>query len=79
MTAELSREVIRITQDYLGPASERFITRLINFHLAKEPEELTRKDIPGLAEWIKVSLGLLTEDRELVDECQKRILKLAKA
>jgi hypothetical protein len=78
MTADLLSQVISITQDYLGPASERFIKRLINFHLDKEPEELQKKDLPTLAEWIKVSLGLLTEDRTMVDECERRVMELAR-
>lgn len=77
MTATaLYEQVISVTQEYLGPATERFITRLINAHFDKNPEELKAKDIPKLSEWIKVSLGLLTDDKALVDECQKRILKL---
>ncbi len=74
----LYEQVTEITKEYLGPASDRFISRLISAHLGKEPYALKPKDIPKLSEWIKVSLGLLTEDRKLVDECEKQILKLAK-
>lgn len=69
-------QVTEITQDYLGPASDRFISRLINAHLKKDPADLKPRDIPKLTEWIKISLGLLTEDRKLVAECEKRILGL---
>jgi len=74
--AALYDQVVGITREYLGPASERFITRLINAHFDKDPEDLKAKDIPKLSEWIKISLGLLTDDKAMVDECQKRILKL---
>lgn len=78
MTAKgLADQVIDITQEYLGPTADRFITRLINFHLKKEPSELKRGDIKKLSEWVKVSLGLLTDDKKIVDECEKKILKLA--
>lgn len=70
------KQVIVVTQDYLGPASERFIDRLISHHLHKKPEELTVGDIPKLAQWIKVSLGVLTDDRSVVDDCEKKILQL---
>ncbi len=76
---ELYQEVVSITQDYLGPAARRFVDRIISFHLDKDPHQLTKKDIPQLTEWIKVSLGLLTEDKSMVDDCEKRILKLVKA
>jgi hypothetical protein len=80
MTAKtLADQVIDITQEYLGPTADRFVTRLINFHLKKEPAELKPGDIKKLSEWIKVSLGLLTEDKKLVDECEKKILKLVGA
>jgi hypothetical protein len=74
---DLSAKVIAVTQEYLGPASERFIYRLINFHLGKEPSELSKKDLAKLTEWVKVSLGLLTDDKSLVKECEKKLLKLA--
>lgn len=71
-------QAVQITKDYLGPAAERFINRQITFHLQKDPELLTKKDIPRLAEWIKVSIAILTEDKEMVDDFTKRILKLMK-
>lgn len=76
MTATVAEDIIQITEQYLGPAADRFVTRQIQFHLNKKPEELTRQDIPKLAEWIKVSLALLTEDKKMVDECAAKIAKL---
>lgn len=70
-------EVIDITRDYLGPATERFLNRQIIFHLNKEPRQLTDKDIPKLAEWVKVSIAILSEDRKMVDEFSKRIMSLS--
>lgn len=75
--ANLYEQVVVITQEYLGPAADRFVTRIIGAHLDKEPEQLKKKDIPQLSQWIKISLGLLTENRKIVDECEKRILQLA--
>lgn len=78
MTATVYDQVVDITEDYLGPAADRFIKRQISFHLKKKPNELTVKDIPKLAEWIKVSLGLLTQDKAMVDKCQAQIIALTK-
>jgi hypothetical protein len=73
----LYKEVVSIIQEYLGPAAERFVDRIIDFHLHKKPQDLKPSDIPKLSEWVKVSLGLLTEEHELVDECQRRLLLLS--
>jgi hypothetical protein len=69
-------QVIVIMEEYLGPAAERFIARQISFHLHKSPDELTPDDLPKLIEWTKVTLGLLTEDRGLIDEYESRMSKL---
>lgn len=76
-TDDLHPQVIAIAQDYLGPAAERFIDRMISYHLHKEPNELQKADIPILSEWVKVSLSLLTDDKKVVNDCERRILKLA--
>lgn len=70
-------EVVTIAKDYLGPAAERFVTRQVSFHLNKKPEELTKTDIPKVAEWMKVSLTMLTQDKKMVEEAAKRIEQLA--
>lgn len=76
MAKNIYQQALVITRDYLGPAAERFLSRQINFHLQKEPELLTKRDIPQLAEWVKVSIAILTEDKSMVDSFTKRILKL---
>ncbi len=72
----LYEQVIVIMEEYLGPAAERFIARQITFHLHKSPDELTPDDLPKLIEWTKVTLGLLTEDRDIIDEYATRMSKL---
>ncbi len=74
----LYEDIITIVTDYLGPAGPRFVDRQIAFHLKKNPQEITKADIPALIEWIKVTLALLTEDASLVKSCIDRISKLAK-
>ena len=71
------RQAVEITQDYLGPAAERFLNRQIVFHLEKSPTSLTKQDIPQLTEWVKVSISILTEDKEMVDSFSRRIMGLA--
>ncbi len=76
MKQDLCTRVIDITQDYLGPAADRFIKRQVASHLNKKPEALSTADLAQLAEWIKVSLALLTEDEAILNNCKKRILAL---
>lgn len=78
MSTSLYQQAVTITKDYLGPAAERFISRQITFHLQKAPEQLTKKDIPQLVEWVKVSIMILTEDKKMVDDFAERMLKLKK-
>ncbi len=76
--AELFEKVVEITKDHLGPASERFIARQIKSHLNKDPEQLKPQDIPSLAEWTVLAIGLLTDDQELIDSYTNELLKLTK-
>lgn len=78
MGEELYKQVIGITESYLGPAADRFVARQVSFHLKKKPAQISKADLPKLAEWMKVSLGLLTEDKTMVDECENKIMALAK-
>ena len=77
MTNELFEKVVAITEDYLGPAAPRFVTRQISFHLGKTPEELVDSDIPKLAEWTKATLAMLTDDKAIVKDYTVKILELA--
>ena len=77
MTQSLYRQLVMITEEYLGPAAPRFIDRQIAIHLGKAPNELVVDDLSKLAEWTKVTLGLLTEDRSVVAEYSDRIDQLA--
>jgi hypothetical protein len=72
----LYEQVVLIMEEYLGPAAERFIARQVTFHLHKAPDELSSEDLPKLIEWTKVTLGLLTEDRDLIDEYEQRMSHL---
>jgi hypothetical protein len=76
---QLYQQVTKVTEEYLGPAAERFVARQVSFHLGKLPQELSHEDLPKLIEWAKVTLGLLTEDRKLVDEYAYKLTQLSDA
>jgi hypothetical protein len=79
VTETLYIQVTAITEEYLGPAAERFLARQISFHLGKLPTELENADIPMLIEWTRVTLGMLTEDREMIEEYAVKMAKLVHA
>jgi hypothetical protein len=70
--------VIDISREYLGPAAERFVNRQISVHLKKEPQNLTKKDLPKLVDWVRLAFALLTNDSALVDEYIGKLLAVAK-
>jgi len=60
-------EVVSITYDYLGPAADRFVIRQIRNHLGKNPEELQRRDLQQLIDWIRLAMRLISSDVEVID------------
>ena len=73
----LYNKVVDVTTGYLGPAAEKFITRQIQAHLGKSPDQLTEEDIVKLTDWVKVAIALLTEDGKMVDDFTQALLELA--
>ena len=74
----LHENVIDIAEDYFGPAAPRLINRLIINHLNKTPEKLTTRDLKDLVSWIKLTLGVVTDEPEVVDELSARLTALSK-
>ena len=70
--------VVRVTHVYLGPAADRFIARQVQNHLHKEPEELSAQDLTQLIDWIRVTVSLLTEDSEIIEEYISQLVSLTK-
>lgn len=70
-------EVVDVTMSYLGPAAERFISRQIETHLKKDPEDLKPEDLAILVDWVKIAIALLTEDQNIVDDFTKSLMALA--
>jgi hypothetical protein len=77
-SVNLYSQINDIIENYLGPATNRFVERQVKFHLHKKPEQLKAHDIPQLTEWIKVSMALLTEDKSAIDECEQQLLALGR-
>jgi hypothetical protein len=70
-------QVVSATYEYLGPAADRFITRQVRNHLHKEPEQLEKRDLLELIDWIKLAMAFLSNDDILVDNYIKTLRRLA--
>ena len=77
-SSSLYSRVVRITHVYLGPAAERFISRQVQNHLHKDPQDLSQKDLSKLIDWIRIAVSLLTEDGDIVDEYITQLESLTK-
>jgi hypothetical protein len=72
-SSSLYSRVLEITEDYLGPASQRFLDRLVMNHLGKPAPKISRKDLPQLVVWIKLATTMITSDQRSVDEYMQRL------
>lgn len=70
--------VVRVTHVYLGPAADRFIARQVQNHLHKQPSELSPRDLNKLIDWIRVTVSLITEDSEIIEEYIGQLVTLSK-
>lgn len=77
--ASLYQQVVAISQEYLGPAAERFMRRQIQTHLHKEPEDLRQADLPELISWVRLTFALLTDDMRLITAFSDQLAGLAPA
>jgi hypothetical protein len=64
----LYEQVVQTTHVYLGPAADRFISRQVQNHLHKRPEQLSQSDLERLIDWIQIAVSLLTEDSDIIGD-----------
>jgi hypothetical protein len=76
MSKELFDHVVTITEELLGPAAQRFVSRQVSAHLGKTPDEITPEDLPKLIEWTRVSLAMLTNDSEAIENYVQKVSAL---
>ncbi len=65
-SSQLYDEVVSITNEYFGLAADRFVARQIRNHLHKDPEQLRKKDLADLIQWISLAMAVLTDDEKLI-------------
>jgi len=74
--SELSEKVLKLTLEYIGPASQAFLERQTVRHMdGLHFENLQKNHLAELAKWINISAGLLI-DPEKARVLSEKILKL---
>ncbi len=69
-------KAVEITEEYLGPAGERFLRRQITTHLNKDPEKINKKDLSKLVDWSSLAFALLTNNADDVEAFTKELSTL---
>jgi len=70
--SELSEKVLKLTFDYIGPASPAFLERQTTTHMTNlKFVDLEKKHLPELSKWVNISGSLLIDKaraKELADK-----------
>lgn len=70
-------KIIKIIEDYLGPAADRFVNRQVTLHIKKNPHDLQKDDVQMLAIRIRSGMLVLTHDETVVEEAFRRLTAVA--
>lgn len=72
----LYQKAVGVTEEYLGPAGERFIRRQISTHLNIEPESLDKHNLSQLIDWSSIAFAMVTNSSHDVDAFTKDLKAL---
>lgn len=75
-SSTLYDKAVLISEEYLGPAGERFIRRQISTHLRIEPESLQKKNLPKLISWSSIAFALLTSNPKVLEAFKRDLNSL---
>ncbi len=70
-------EVAGFTHDYFGVEAAHYIGRLIEIHIRKAPELLSKEELISLLDWIKGAATFFADDKELVENYISHLFELA--
>jgi hypothetical protein len=68
-------DCLEICQRYIKEDPKRFLDRQIEYHLNKSPQQLVAADKEILANWLKISSGLII-GKDKASEFMNKILSL---
>lgn len=71
-------KMVQVTRVYLGPSADRFISRQVESHIGKAPNDFTAEDLDTLIIWIKVAISVITDDNDIIDEYIGQLRQLAR-
>jgi len=75
--SELSDKILKLTLNYIGPASQAFLERQTTKHMnGLIFADLEKNHLVDLARWVAISAALLI-DGQKAKELSERILKLS--
>ncbi|HEX8227493.1 MAG TPA: hypothetical protein VF572_06520 [Candidatus Saccharimonadales bacterium] len=77
-TDSLYDKTVQVTEEFLGPAGERFIRRQITTHLNIPPEDLDTGNLSKLIEWSSIAFALMTNNAKDIDSFKQELKSLAK-
>ena len=77
-TSRAYQDLVKLSENYFGPATKRFLTTQIKHHLHKTPAQLTYKDIPELTDWLRLALAVVTNDTLKINEYTDLVNKIGK-
>lgn len=72
----LYKKAVQVTEEYLGPAGERFIRRQIETHLNIKPESLQKKNLPKLISWAGIAFAVITNNAEEINSFKNDLKSL---
>lgn len=64
-------QLVGIGKPYLGPATERFLTRQCRLHLKVEASALTQVHMRELSRWVENSAGLIMDPIKAAEMARK--------
>ena len=73
----LYAKAVQVTEEYLGPAGERFLRRQIEEHLNIKPEDLQEKNLSKLINWSSIAFALLTSNEKDINAFTNDLKSLA--
>lgn len=61
------QQVIRTTHKYLDPTLSECIDSQLECQLHKTPDQLTKSELSGLIDWIRMIVALVADDNKLIE------------
>ncbi len=70
-------QVVGTSQVYLGSGADKFLSRQVESHLNKPPQQMSQTDLARLIDWIRLAVTYIIEDSARVDEYTAELRKLS--